>query len=73
MVLLLLLLMLLLLKTEKYILSISDQISIFVFSIRSSENLSDPNLLSIYNFLSKPGGPGFDSESRQPQVVAHQH
>ena len=23
--------------------------------------------------LSEPGGPGFDSSSRQPQVVAHQH
>ena len=23
--------------------------------------------------VSEPGGPGFDSSSRQPQVVAHQH
>ena len=23
--------------------------------------------------FSEPGGPGFDSSSRQPQVVAHQH
>ena len=23
--------------------------------------------------VSEPGGPGFDSSSRQPQVVAHQY
>ena len=30
--------------------------------------------LEVYRVdVSEPGGPGFDSSSRQPQVVAHQH
>ena len=31
------------------------------------------NGLAVRVDFSEPGGPGFDSSSRQPQVITHQH